>query len=124
VRDSYLTVMSDTRKAHWLNAFAFGLALALLAPWQAVGAAPLDTSISARSGVGHHSGCPLVAARVQPALAPAAKAPAVPQPETAADRPWRAEEHFAPELPARNGPAAAPPPSSRPLYLLSSRLRL
>src|SRR3989304_4337209 len=116
--------MSDTRKAHWLNAFAFGLALALLARGRAVGAAPLDTSISARSGVGHHSGCPLVAARVQPALAPAAKAPAVPQPETAADRPWRAGEDFRPEPPAGTGPAPAPPPSSPPLSLPSSRLRL
>lgn len=118
--------MSDTtpRKTHWLTALTLGFALALLAPWQAAGATPVDAAVSAPSGAGHHSGCPLVAARLQPALAPAAKAPAVPQPQAAADGPRRAEGHLAPALPARNGPAAALPVSSRPIYLLSSRLRL
>jgi len=117
---------ADTRRTAWLSAIAFGFVLALLAPWHAAGA---GTGASPGSGAAvaplgaaeHHAECPLVAERVQPVLAQASKGL---EPGSCGDCLRDIWSDLALALPARAGTnPAAPPGSSRPLYLLSSRLR-
>ena len=117
---------ANTRRTAWLSAIAFGFALALLAPWHAAGA---DTGASPGGGAAvaplgaaeHHAECPLVAERVQPVLA---RAPKALESGSCGDCLRDSWSDLALALPARAGAApVAPPASSRPLYLLSSRLR-
>ena len=115
---------ANTRRTAWLSEIAFRFALALLAPWHAAsagtGASPGGgTAVAPLGAAEHHAGCPLVAERVQPVLA---QAPKGLEPGSCGDCPRDIWSDLA--LPARAGtPPAAPPASSRPLYLLSSRLR-
>ncbi|OGA54803.1 MAG: hypothetical protein A3F74_25050 [Betaproteobacteria bacterium RIFCSPLOWO2_12_FULL_62_58] len=117
---------ANTRRTAWLSAIAFGFALALLAPWHAAGAgtgaSPGGGAAVAPLGAAeHHAECPLVAEHVQPVLAQAPKAL---EPGNCGDCLRDTWSDLALALPARAGTApAAPPASSRPLYLLSSRLR-
>ena len=113
---------ANTRRTAWLSAIAFGFALALLAPWHAAGASPGGGAAVAPLGAAeHHAECPLVAERVQPVLAQAPKALGSGSCGDCLRDTW---SDLALALPARAGAApVAPPASSRPLYLLSSRLR-
>ncbi|MBI4195985.1 MAG: hypothetical protein HY526_13010 [Betaproteobacteria bacterium] len=115
---------ANTRRTACLSAIAFGFALALLAPWHAAGtgASPGGGAAVAPLGAAeHHAECPLVAECVQPVLAQAPKAL---EPGSCGDCPRDAWSDLALAPPPRVGTApAAPPASSRPLYLLSSRLR-
>ncbi len=117
---------ANTRRTAWLSVIAFGFALALLAPSDAAsagtGASPGGgTAVAPLGTAEHHAECPLVAERVQPALAQAPKALESGSCGDCLRDTW---SDFALALPARAGTTPAPPPaSSRPLYLLSSRLR-
>lgn len=117
---------ANTHRMAWLSAIAFGFVLALLAPSHAAsagtGASPGGgTAVAPLGAAEHHAECPLVAERVQPALAQAPKALNSGSCGDCLRDTW---SELALALPARAGTApAAPPASPRPLYLLSSRLR-
>jgi hypothetical protein len=108
--------MTVRRKAAWLSAIVFAFTLALLAPWHAAsaGASP--------GGMEHRACCLLIADSAQPALAQApqaAPAPTAPPADLPRPVPGALEPHAA----ERFCRAALPPPASRPVYLLTARLR-
>ena len=115
---------ANTRRTAWLSAIALGFALALLAPWHAAsagtGVSPGGgTAVAPLGAAEHHAECLLVAERVQAVLAQAPKAL---EPGSCGGCLRDTWSDLA--LPARAGTTpAAPLASSRPPYLLSSRLR-
>jgi hypothetical protein len=111
------------RNALWLTAFA--LALALLTPWHAVGAAPSGPDpLASPAGSEHRTDCPLFAARKQAAPAEGRRAWPT-QPDAGAGIAPPAVAHFRsmtrcmarPSVASRAARVASPP-----LYLVNLRL--